>query len=200
MIRPVGVHEGSPAERYPSSAFTIEQRNELERVAWLKDPHELRELLESALASKAEAGRGWSAWFVALSRAVTDRIAELQAPQAGEVFVELLGHSDRRVREAAASTLVAEGTEIAPLGPALVGALRHGDANVRRVVGWALGSKKYEPAKRELIAMLERAGAADRIFIAQALAEFGDEEADRALREARRREWRPWVRFSLPRR
>jgi HEAT repeat protein len=161
------------------------------RVGELEDVSALLDALPGA-----ELERGVDRLQVAL--AVVRRLEELGTPDANRALIGQMEDEDKLVRSEAVASVGCSGDEGAVAH--LVDALDDGDRTVRLVaIGW-IGNRRYSPAKPKLVEMLETTHGVERLQVAHALAAIGDPDVEPALRRARRSEWRPWTRFSIPRR
>jgi hypothetical protein len=132
--------------------------------------------------------------------AVVERLAELGTPEAISALGEFSASQDWELAALACWQLgdvVDSDNAIPYLMRALDDARRW---EIRTNAAWGLARRRHREAYPKIIALLRSDRPAERAMAARSLALTGDRSLEPELRRARRREWRPWARWSMPRR
>jgi len=128
---------------------------------------------------------------------VTERLAEMDTSGSRAALAKLM-RGPSGVTKLWAVKALAEKPRDESVGD-FMGALADEDPDTRAWAAQALGVLEYPDAVPRIVPMLESRSTSEKVCAAKALAQIGSEEGIQAVRRARRKEWRPWVRVQLPR-
>jgi len=154
-----------------------------------------QDLIEAHADHPERAAETWEGRAALL---VTRRLAELDTPESRIALRELSRRPTGILKKSAVQAL-AESRD-PTVAPDLIAALEDTDVITRRWAVEGLGTLRHRAAVPHIAARLSSDSAGERVNAAKALAQIGDPAALKAVRQARRRELRPWVRFRMPRR
>lgn len=142
-------------------------------------------------------------WHHLLVTRVALRLAQLDTEAATAALVRMYERVDtEQARVGVLSGLAPEGRPLRP--PELTLLLRglqdeHTSVRTRAAQVLAHVGSQSPEAIPKLLEMLSAPVTRERLTAARALAAMHDPSARSAVRAARRREWRPWIRFRYPR-
>jgi len=169
----------------------------------MKDPEEVVRRLGSPPPDdlielhKNRPARVAMVWEPRIIMLVTERLAEMDTSGSRAALANLTRGPSREMKRWAVKALAEKPHEDAV--DDFMRALDDEDSDARSWAAQALGVLQYPQAATRIVPMLEGRSSTERVSAGKALAQLGQEEGIQAVRRARRKEWRPWVRVQLPR-
>jgi len=193
---------GKGKRRWSLVAATAGERAEAARIQRMQDPEEVvgrlgspppDDLIELHKNDPARVAMVWEPRVIML---VTERLAEMDTSGSRAALAELTRGPSGVTKRWAVKALAEKPHEESV--DDFKGVLDDGDADTRAWAAQALGVLEYPDAIPRIVPMLESRSSSEKVCDARALAQIGSEEGIQAVRRARRKEWRLWIRVQLP--